>query len=102
MTPVAVPSSSRMISVRANIRSLFTLMTSARQPSPHLLGLFEYTCMPFGLRNAGNTFQRKIVSQGEKPAGVGYYFDYQDDLEVASKDNVQHRIHLQQVFLCLH
>ncbi len=61
-------------------------------------GLFEYTRMPFGLRNTGNTFQRKsdrVKNQLE------FCFAYQDDLEVASKDDIQHRLHLRQVFLRL-
>jgi hypothetical protein len=54
--------------------------------------------MPFGLRNAGNTFQRKI---DRVKTQLEFCFAYQDDLEVASKDDIQHRLHLRQVFLCL-
>jgi hypothetical protein len=61
-------------------------------------GLFEYTRMPFGLRNAGNTFQRKIDRVKNQ---LEFCFAYQDDLEVASKDDIQHRLHLRQVFLRL-
>ncbi len=61
-------------------------------------GLFEYTRMPFGLRNAGNTFQRKIDRVKNQ---LEFCFAYQDDLEVASKDDIHHRLHLQQVFLRL-
>jgi hypothetical protein len=61
-------------------------------------GLFEYTRMSFGLRNAGNTFQRKIDRVKNQ---LEFCFAYQDDLEVASKDDIQHHLHLRQVFLCL-
>jgi hypothetical protein len=61
-------------------------------------GLFEYTRMPFGLQNAGNTFQRKIDRVKYQ---LEFCFAYQDDLEVVSKDDIQHRLHLRQVFLRL-
>jgi hypothetical protein len=54
--------------------------------------------MPFGLRNAGNTFQRKIDRVKNQ---LEFCFAYQDDLEVASKDDIQQRLHLRQVFLRL-
>ncbi len=54
--------------------------------------------MLFGLRNAGNTFQRKIDRVKNQ---LEFCFAYQDDLEVASKDDIQHRLHLRQVFLRL-
>ena len=41
-------------------------------------GLFEYTRMPFGLRNAGNTFQRKIDRVKNQ---LEFCFAYQDDLD---------------------
>ncbi len=43
-------------------------------------GLFEYTRMPFGLRNASNTFQRKMDRVKNK---LAFCFAFQDDLEVA-------------------
>ncbi len=46
-------------------------------------GLYKYTCMPFGLRNASNTFQQKI---DRVKRALSFCFTYQDDLEVASKD----------------
>jgi hypothetical protein len=61
-------------------------------------GVFEYTCIPFGLRNAGNTFQRKIDRVKNQ---LEFCFAYQDDLEMASKDDIQHRLHLRNVFLRL-
>ena len=40
-------------------------------------GLFEFLRMPFGLKNAGQAFQRLID-------GILYAFVYQDDILVAS------------------
>jgi hypothetical protein len=54
--------------------------------------------MPFGLRNAGNTFQRKIDRVKNQ---LEFCFPYQDDLEGASKEDIPHRLHLRQVFLLL-
>jgi hypothetical protein len=51
--------------------------------------------MPFGLRNAGNTFQRKVDRVKNQ---LEFCFAYQDDLKVASKDSIQLRLHLRQVF----
>jgi hypothetical protein len=58
-------------------------------------GLFEYTRMPFGLRNASNTFQRMI----DRVTGdLDFCFAFQDDLEVASQTEELHRRHLRQIF----
>ena len=54
-------------------------------------GLFEYTRMPFGLRNASNTFQRKMDRVKNK---LAFCFAFQDDLEVASRTDKEHRQHL--------
>jgi hypothetical protein len=57
-------------------------------------GLFEFTRMPFGLRNAGMTFQRlmdKIFF--DMPAAFGYL----DDLLIGSKSAVEHRLHIREV-----
>lgn len=58
-------------------------------------GLFEYVRMPFGLRNAAQTFQRFI---DEVLRGLPFCFAYIDDLLIASQDEATHRQHLQQVF----
>ena len=58
-------------------------------------GLFEYVRMPFGLRNAAQTFQRFI---DEVTRGLDFCFAYIDDLLIASSDEETHRQHLQQVF----
>ncbi|KAG8173942.1 hypothetical protein JTE90_009288 [Oedothorax gibbosus] len=58
-------------------------------------GLFEYLAMPFGLRNAGQTFQRFIH---QVLAGLDFVVPYYDDLLIASKYNEEHSLHLRQVF----
>jgi transposase InsO family protein len=58
-------------------------------------GLFEYTRMPFGLRNSGQTFQRLM---DRVIAGLDGVFCYLDDILVASPDPDSHRRHLQQLF----
>jgi hypothetical protein len=61
-------------------------------------GLFEFTRMPFGLRNAGMTFQRLMDSVlGSLP----FAFVYLDDILVASLDPSSHRRHLEAVFAVL-
>jgi hypothetical protein len=61
-------------------------------------GSFEFLRMPFGLMNAGATFQRKI---DRATADLESVFGYLDNLEVASENEVQHAAHLQQLFLRL-
>ena len=58
-------------------------------------GLFEFVRMPFGLRNAGQTFQRFI---DRVLHGLPFCFVYMDDLLIASKDEDEHLEHLQTVF----
>lgn len=61
-------------------------------------GLFEFTRMCFGLRNAGQTFQRHIdnVMRGLP------VFCFVDDLLVASENETCHRQELEEVFKRLH
>jgi cleavage and polyadenylation specificity factor subunit 1 len=54
-------------------------------------GLFEYTRMPFGLRNSGQTFQRLMDRVLARLDGV---FCYLNDILVASPDLDSHRRHL--------
>jgi hypothetical protein len=61
-------------------------------------GLFEFTRMPFGLRNAGMTFQRLMDTV---LGGLPFAFVYLDDILVASTDEETHRLHLQAVFSVL-
>ena len=58
-------------------------------------GLFEFTHMPFGLRNAGQTFQRFM---DQVLRGLHFCFVYIDDVLIASTSDKQH---LRQVFQCL-
>ena len=58
--------------------------------------MFEFLHMPFGLRNAGNTFQR-LMDQvlGDLP----FCFVYVDDILIFSKNLSSHVDHLREVFL---
>jgi len=58
-------------------------------------GLFEFLCMTFGLRNAGNTFQRQM---DRILAGLDFVFVYLDDIIVASHSTEEHQQHLHIVF----
>ncbi|BHF76260.1 hypothetical protein SprV_0501935800 [Sparganum proliferum] len=58
-------------------------------------GLFEFTRMPFGLRNATQTFQR-FTDQVLR--GLDFVYSYNDDLLVASSDAAEHEVHLRQLF----
>jgi transposase InsO family protein len=61
-------------------------------------GLFEFTRMPFGLRNAGMTFQRLMDSI---LGGLPFAFVYLDDILKASSDEAAHWRHLEAVFSAL-
>ena len=57
-------------------------------------GLYEFLRMPFGLRNAAQTFQRfmdKVLR------GLHFCFTYIDDLLIASSSPEEHKRHLRQV-----
>jgi hypothetical protein len=58
-------------------------------------GLYEFLWMPFGLRNAGQTFQRLM---DDVMSGLSFCFIYLDDILVASVDHQQHVQHLREVF----
>jgi ribonuclease HI len=60
-------------------------------------GTFMYAKMPFGLMNAGATFQRAmdIAFIGEKDQFVVIYLD---DITVFSRSDKEHRCHLRRVF----
>jgi cleavage and polyadenylation specificity factor subunit 1 len=58
-------------------------------------GLYEFLRMPFGLRNAGQTFQRMM---DDVMSGLNFCFVYLDDVLVASADHRQHQQHLRTVF----
>jgi cleavage and polyadenylation specificity factor subunit 1 len=61
-------------------------------------GTFEYLRMPFGLRNAGQIFQRLMDSV---LAGLPFCFVYMDDVLVASESMEHHAAHLCEVLRCL-
>lgn len=58
-------------------------------------GLFEFTVMPFGLKNAPSTFQRFIH---EVLRGLDFVFAYIDDILIASVSEDEHFHHLKVVF----
>ena len=58
-------------------------------------GLFEFVRMPFGLRNAAQTFQRFI---DQTLRGLQFCYAYIDDLLIASHTPDEHIEHLRQVF----
>uniref|UniRef100_A0A5S6Q0Y3 RNA-directed DNA polymerase n=1 Tax=Trichuris muris TaxID=70415 RepID=A0A5S6Q0Y3_TRIMR len=58
-------------------------------------GLYEYTRMPFGLRNAAQTFQRLMDSVFR---GLPRVFVYIDDILVFSRSAQEHRADLEAVF----
>ena len=59
------------------------------------LGVFEFERMPFGLCNAGATFQRAMDSMLR---GLSFASAYIDDIMVASKTFEEHLQHLEAVF----
>jgi Reverse transcriptase (RNA-dependent DNA polymerase) len=61
-------------------------------------GLFEFIRMPFGLKNAGMTFQRMM---DQIFANIPYIFVYLDDVLVASRNMEEHQHHLRQVLTLL-
>lgn len=58
-------------------------------------GLYEYTCMPFGLRNAGSTFQRYVDNIFLNCKCV---FNYLDDILIYSESPEQHQEDIKEVF----
>ena len=58
-------------------------------------GLFEFVRMPFGLRNAAQSFQRLM---DEVVRGLPFVFVYIDDLLIASTDDDEHEAHLRLLF----
>ena len=58
-------------------------------------GLFEFTRMPFGLRNAAQTFQQFL---DHVLHGLEFAYVYIDDVLIASQNPEQHLNHLRQVF----
>ena len=63
--------------------------------TPH--GLYCYNVMPFGLKNAGATYQR-LVTKMFRPLLCSTMKVYIDDMLVKSKQRPDHAAHLQQTF----
>jgi len=60
-------------------------------------GTFMYLKMPFGLMNAGATFQRAMDIAFSKE--IGYFIViYLDDITVYIKTNEENLIHLRKIF----
>ena len=58
-------------------------------------GLFEFLRMPFGLKNAAQSFQRLMDSVLQD---LDFVFVYLDDILVASRNHTDHKAHLQILF----
>ena len=58
-------------------------------------GLFEFPFMSFGLRNAGQTFQRFM---DEVLQGLDFCYAYLDDILIYSRNKTEHEIHLRLLF----
>ena len=63
--------------------------------TPH--GFYCYNVMPFGLKNAGATYQRLVTKMFRPLLGSTMEF-YIDDMLVKSKQHSDHVAHLQQTF----
>ena len=63
----------------------------------NLHGLYCYNVMPFGLKNAGATYQR-LVTKMFRPLLGSTMEVYIDDMLVKSKQRPDHAAHLQQTF----
>ncbi len=61
--------------------------------------LFEFRRMPFGLCNAGNTFQ---CMMDRILAGLSFVFCYLDNIIIPSRDKQEYLEHLREVFSRLH
>lgn len=57
-------------------------------------GLFEFNVMPFGLKNAAQSFQRFMDTVLR---GLDFCFCYLDDILIASQTESEHKEHLKQV-----
>ena len=61
-------------------------------------GLFEFLCMPFGLKNAAQTFQRMMDRIFR---GLPFAFVYLDDILIASSNRQTHIKHLRSILKLL-
>ena len=60
-------------------------------------GLFEFVRMPFGLRNAAQSFQRFM---DQVLRGMHFVYTYIDDVLIASSNPEEHKQHLHSVLEC--
>ena len=67
----------------------------AKTPIMTPFGTFEFLRMPFGLKNAGQTFQRMM---DEILSDLDYIFVYMDDVLVASRSMEEHTEHFRELF----
>ena len=58
-------------------------------------GLWEFLCIPFGLKNAAQAFQRLMDGIHHD---LNFVFIYLDDILIASCTNDEHEVHLHEVF----
>lgn len=58
-------------------------------------GLYEFTHMTYGLRNAAQTLQRLIH---DVLRGLDFTFSYMDDICIASSSHEDHKYHINEVF----
>lgn len=61
-------------------------------------GLYGFTRMPFGFRNAAQSFQRLM---DEVVRVLPFIFVYIDDMLIASASEEEHKVHLRQLFVRL-
>ena len=64
-------------------------------------GLFEFSVMPFGLKNAPATFQR-LMETALSGLILIVYLDYLDDIVVTGRTFAEHLQNLRKVFVRLH
>lgn len=62
-------------------------------------GLFEYLRMPFGLKNSASAFQRHVHNSIRECQT--FTFPFFDDILVGSKNEEEHKNHLEKLFSCL-
>ncbi|CAI2738173.1 unnamed protein product, partial [Dicrocoelium dendriticum] len=88
---MALTCSQRSIWCELIIRSRSPTRTYRKAPLLHHLD-YEFLRMPFGLRNAAQTFQRFIESVVRE---LDFVHSYIDDILVASSSKEEYRTHLQ-------
>ena len=84
----------------ATIRSAWTQMTKKRPHSSQGRGTYCYRVMPFGLKNAGATYQRLVNRMFQKQIGTTREV-YIDDMLVKSTTAELHIAHLSKAFQIL-